>query len=218
MKPVKLTSLLSKGKLQKYKPGQFIYSLDFAEELFLVNKGYVKRVSARGPASPSVQAVYGPGYFFPLTPMFKTVQGLKLSEDHNIYIYEAINSAEIYSIEAEQLQAALNTDPTLYVDLMYEAGRRLKSNIHRLENIALRSDYKKLAHHLVFLADEFGKPSDGGSKMLLPLSPQDLAEQLDIPVDATEEELIKLEQIGLIKQAGRYIHITDVVLLKAAYL
>jgi CRP-like cAMP-binding protein len=136
---------MRQGPLQKFRKGQIIYSLDFEEEFYMVNKGFVIRYLVKDVKKRSIQSLYGPGYFFPLTPVYKSLMNYSLNEQYARYMYEAVTDAEIYSISNAKLMEIIQKNMAIYGDILYEAGKRFKSNIQRLENNALSSNLKKIA-------------------------------------------------------------------------
>jgi CRP-like cAMP-binding protein len=215
---------MQEGIAHKIPRNQVFHSLDFKDEFYMVKSGYVKRSSIRRIDSRSVQAIYGPGYFFPLTPMFKLYLNLHLSPTDTSYFYEAITDVEVYTLSSKQLLAALENDKTVAVDLLYESGRRLKSNIHSLENNVWKDGTKRLAHHLVYLSEEFGKDESTGSRLeirsriLVPLTAVDLSEQLDISEKEVNTDIAVLTKRNLISMDGDSVVILNVDMLKDVYL
>lgn len=208
--------------MQKFKKGQVIYSLDFEEEFYMVNQGYVIRYLVKDINNRSVQSLYGPGYFFPLTPLYRTLMSYDLNEKYAHYMYEAVTDAEIYSVSNAKLVKNIEKNMALYGDILYEAGKRLKSNIQRLESMALNSTTKKIAHLLAYFADEFGSTNRDGIKVSctlpFPLSTQDLSEHLNIPREKIIKAINRMKAKGQIVFSGNYITITDMDMLKDIYL
>jgi len=222
MQPNKLKKLIQAGKVQKHPKEQVIYSLDFKEELYIVKSGYVKRYQVTDGSNNVIESIYGPGYFFPLTQVYKRLLNFGLSQEDVTYIYQAMTDVEIQGINSEALTEAAKNDPDLYIDLFYEAGRRLKANINRLASNALKNDYQKVTHQLVYLAEEFGKHEvrhdKQGLRLMVPLQPKDMAEQLNISVEVADAVMNSLTQKGLLTTRGSHLIVPDLNLLKDAYL
>jgi len=222
MRPKKLKSLFKGGQLESYPKDTVFYSLDFEKKLYLIDSGYVKRHSVNQEEMKVIESIYGPGYLFPLTPVYAKLLNLKLSKDHNTYIYQAMSDTKVRSITIDDLARTLKEAPEIYADLLYEAGRRLRANINRLASNALKDDYKKVALQLVYLSEEFGKSVRKGVKVsveiLAPLEAIDIAEQLNIPMETVESIFEKMKGQKLIKISDRKITLPDVDMLKAAYL
>lgn len=209
---------MRQGSVETYAKGQVFYALDFTAELYIVTAGYVKRYQVAEDGKRVIESIYGPSYFFPLTQVYKKLLQFDLSQEDVTYVYEGMTDIEILGISSEQLEEAVTQDPSLYKDLLYEAGRRLKANINRLASNALHDDYKKVAHQLVYLADEFGKTTKDGVQIGVPLTPLDMAEQLNISAEVAEAVMANLEAHDLIATKTEHITVPSIPLLKDAYL
>lgn len=216
MTPIRLHELLRSGKHYKRLKGQAIQASGDGGTFYLVNKGYIKRYLILKDGALGVQSIYGPGYFFPLTPAFLHLLGQTIYSGDEMYFYEAVTDAEIYSIDKDTLQRAAEADPLLYKDILFEAGKRLQSNIQQLENISLKSAYWRLAHQLVFLAEQFGQPTDEGIEIQVPVTHQDLADILSLSRETVSREMVKLKTKGLI-EANRHTVVRDINALRRIY-
>ena len=144
------------------------------------------------------------------------------NQDNLVYVYQAMTDVEIIRVNDDIVLEALEKEPMMFIDLFYEGGLRLKSNIERLASNALPDEYKKIAHQLVSLADEFGETigeiGEHAVKIAVPLEPIDMAEQLNISLKVAEAVLASLNQSGYIRTDNGIISIPDVDLLKDTYL
>lgn len=222
MKPNKLEDLVKKGEAETFKKGQTFYALDFKEELYVVKSGYVKRYSVNEEKQKVIESIYGPTYFFPLTPVYKLLFNFNLSQERNTYIYQAMTDLEIQGVSSESLLAAISADKDLYIDLFYEAGRRLRANINRLASNAIKDSDMKVAHQLTYLANEYGEVEHSdvktGLTIPVPLEPIDMAEQLNMTLGEAKAAMDKLRQKGLIIVNGSQLFVPDLNMLKDAYL
>lgn len=222
MKPDILKRLVQNGEIESYSKDQVFYALDFKEELYVVKKGYVKRYQINEDEKRVMESIYGPGYFFPLTQVYKKLLKFDLSQESIKYVYQAMTDVEIQGISSEQMLDAASKDPGIYIDLFYEAGRRLRANINRLASNALPDDYKKVSHQIAYLAEEFGKSVERDGKLsikiVVPLQPLDMAEQLNISEDVADAVMSRLEKQGLLTIKGKTIYVDDINLLKDAYI
>lgn len=222
MAPQKLMAVVRTGDLQTFPKGQVFHALDFKDEVYMVKSGYVKRYAVTKENKRVIESIYGPGYLFPLSGLYKKLMNFNLNQESNTYVYQAMTDLEINAIPSEELEKAIKDSSELYADLFYEAGRRLKANINRLASNALQDDYRKVAHQLTCLAEEFGDSATEGVKapitIPVPLEPVDMAEQLNISLEVSEAVLNRLEGQGLIETANGIIKVPDMNLLKDAYL
>lgn len=221
-KPDRLRKLVAKGPIESYAQGQVFYALDFKAELYVVKKGYAIRYATSEGNNKVMESIYGPGYLFPLTPVYTNILHLDLSRENNTYFYEAMTDLELQGTTTEQLKAAVEEDPLLYRDLLYEAGIRLRANINRLASNAIKDEYKRVTHQLVYLAEEFGEVVNRDTKteikLKLPLTPLHMAEQLNISEEVAAEAFSRLEEQGLIDTSNSSIYISDISLLKDVFL
>ena len=210
------------GSLETQATGQIFHSQDFTETLFMLKTGFVKRYQITKEDKRTIELIYGPGHIFPLSQLYRRIFGIEQNQDNLIYVYQAMTDIEVFRVNDDKVLEALEADPLLYQDLFYESGLRLKSNIERLASNSLHDEYKKIAHQLVSLADEFGVVlAQNGTtkvKIALPLEPIDMAEQLNISPKVAEAVLDSLRWDGYITIKNNSITIPDVNLLKDTYL
>ncbi|MDB5169832.1 MAG: hypothetical protein JWN82_228 [Candidatus Saccharibacteria bacterium] len=211
------------GRLENHSAGQVFHSQNFAETLFMLKTGYVKRYQVADDDNRVIELIYGPGHIFPLSQLYKKIFGIEQNQQNLIYVYQAMTDIEIYSISDRVVVEAVEKNHDLYVDLFYEAGLRLKSNIERLASNALKDEYKKMAHQLVCLANEFGEEIEHGDKtgirITVPLKPVDMAEQLNISKEVADAVLVSLTSRDLLTvDEGDYIVVFDIAQLKDLYL
>lgn len=223
MKPERLTAFIQEnGKFETHSAEKVFHAQDFPETLFKIKKGYVKRYQVTKSEERVIELIYGPDHIFPLSQLYRKVFGIQQNQENLVYVYQAMTDIEIYRIGVDKVLDALESDTSLYIDLYYESGLRLKSNINRLASNAIKDEYKKIAHQLVCLADEFGKVTESNNKqsvkLLLPLKPVDMAEQLNISAEVAEAVMISLSRSKLLKIDGTSISIPDIHLLKDIYM
>ena len=205
--------LVESGRLRKYSKKQVIQTSSDGQAAKFVKSGYVKRYLITNTGAISTQVLYGPGDFFPLTLVYKAVLNQKLYRGPEIYYYETMCEAQIYDLQISRLIDEVQRRPVLYRDLMYEAGRRLNSNIQKLENRSLPNFYRRLAHQLLYYARKFGEPKGQKVIILAPLTQQDLADILDSTRETVSASMAKLAKKGLI-EVKRQIVVTDILKLE----
>jgi CRP/FNR family transcriptional regulator len=208
-----LRELLLEGKRNKRSKGQIIQSTDSQRTVNLVTSGYIKRYLISNAGTLGVEVIYGPGNVFPITLMMKALVGLEVNQSPETYYYEAMTDTEFYTIDIAFLVENVKKNPLLYRELLLECGKRLHSTLNGLENVTLRTSYKRVAHQLVYFAEEFGEKKLTGVKIRLPLTHQDLADTLSLTRETVSTCVARLREQKLIK-TGRYIMIPDLEKLK----
>lgn len=208
-----LSTLLKSGKKISLARGQVIHDPEHKKFLNVVGTGFIKRYSIDNNGAQSIQVIYGPEDVFPLTPVFKTIFDLDLYHGPETFHYEALVDSELYAISQDELRKALKANSNLYKDLLFVSGERLNSNIHRLENISLKTTHRRIAHMLYFAAGAFGEKTKEGLVLTVPLTHQTLADSLSLARETVTRRLARLEEKGLIK-VDRHIVIKDLESLK----
>lgn len=145
-----------------------------------------------------VQITYGRGDVFPLTLVYKTLYDQSIYHGQETYYYEAMSDAEVYTVDAAALLEEVKKDTQLYSDFFQEAGKHLESCVQRLENLALKTSYNRVAHQLVYFARHFGTKSTGGVQIETPLTHQDLADILSLTRETVSTSMVELRKKKLI--------------------
>ncbi len=213
-----LRRLLDTGTAQLKLKGQLVHTFGDAERLYYIHSGYVKRYLISNEGSLGIQSIYGPGYFFPLSPLYTMLFAQSSVEE--TYYYEAMTAVQVSSLSVEAVIEAVGTQPILYSDLLFESWRRLQSNISQLENVSLKSASKKVAHGLVYLANEFGiaKNETQGTSIQIPIVYQDLASALGLTRETVARVMSYLKSHELIStDHDRHINVSSIDNLAALY-
>ena len=187
---------------------QIFQSTDHRESLSVIQKGFIKRYSITNAGSESIQSIYGPDDIFPLTWVFKTLLDQDIYAGQEIFHYETITDAVIYSMDKTSLIELAAREPTVYKDILVVAGQRFRSNIHNLENMSLQNIEKRLANHLYYFARFHGLQTTKGTKILIPLKQKLLACILDASRETISVNLKELRQKGLIENET-FINVPD---------
>jgi CRP-like cAMP-binding protein len=211
-----LHHLLLGGKRQVLPKGVIVHGFDDRTLLHLIRTGYVKRYMIQNDGSRNIQVIYGPNDVVPLTPVYNMIFGLKIYRGPETYYYETMTDVSLYTISHETLKAALDENPLLYKDLFQEAGVRLNSFIHRLEDASITGSNKRLAYLLVYLADIFGKADASGQTTIdVPLTQQTIAEVLSLARETVTHSVVRLREKGLVTVSGKKFIIPDLEKLRS---
>lgn len=208
-----LDALFHKGRSVQSRKGDMLDDSSESTQLKHLTSGYIKRYSIDSNGAESIQVIYGPGDIFPLTPVYEHLYGMQLHQTVGAFHYQAVTDTAYESISQTQLQAAITDNPEVYSDLLKVAGRRLSSNIQRLENISLKTIHRRTAHMLVHIAERFGVATEQGIEILLPLTHQTLADCLSVSRETVTRRVSRLEEKGLLI-SGKQTTITDIDALR----
>lgn len=207
---VLLRELLLKGKKHVFKKGMPINISNDGVYLTYIETGYVKRFQITSDGTESVQAIFGSNEIFPLNTVLKSLFNFGINPHKSIINYEAITQVVIYSVTEEEFLNEAEKTPLIYKDLLYVAAMRLRSNINRLESTSMRVANRKVMHRLLFLCERFGKETNIGIKIELPLTHQLLADCLSLARETVTLSIDRLKEKGLIETEGKFIIVPDV--------
>ncbi len=210
-----LETLLHSSKSHKIPKGQVMSLGDDRMFLIVIKSGYVKRYSITNDGTQSIQSIYGPGDIFPLTAVFRAIFDLDIYRGLEVFYYEAVTPVAVSAMTEQEVLEEVKDNPIICKDLLYVSGKRLSSNIQRLENAALKVANRKVAHQLVYYADKFGQKGETGATIMLPLTHQTIADVLNLARETVTHCITHLNDRGLIDiKAGSKITVLDIDKLK----
>ncbi len=209
-----LKELFFQRPVLKRAKGQVIQTTDGATSFYFLKSGFIKRYLISTDGNLGVQVIYGPEDVFPLTMVFAALFKHDINAGPETFYYEAMSEVELYSIDLSTLLAEIEKEPMLYRGLFRESGRRLESTLQGLENLRMKTSYNRVAHQLVFLANQFGVKTASGIKIAAPLTHQDIADILGITRETVSNSVTQLRKEGLIK-TNRNLIIPDLDKLEA---
>lgn len=205
---VNLRKELVKSRLVTVPKGEVIHRSDNGLKFFMIASGYIKRYLVTNEGTLSIQGIYGPGYIFPLTSIYKLVLDQKLYRGPEIYYYETLCPSKIHFIEEEEFRQIIERNPNLYRDLFAVAGSRLRSNIQEIENMSLRNAYARVAHQLLYFSRTFGVSNGETVQIPVPLTHETLAAVLNLARETVSQSISHLREEKLIK-TNKYIMVLD---------
>lgn len=211
-----LQKLLSTGQLRELKKGADLPEEDKPTMKIVVN-GYIKRYRVDSSEGPNVQLIYGPTDLFPLTPLFKQLLDLAIYEGPETYRYGAMTDVTYYALDMKRFLTGVKKDPVLYKELLYICGKRIQTSIERLENLSIQSSHRRVAHYLVYLARRSGKALPKGILIRLPVTQQDLAENIGLSRGTVSKAVSQLRAEGLVTGTGNIVVLNLRELERRAY-
>jgi CRP/FNR family cyclic AMP-dependent transcriptional regulator len=111
---------------------------------------------------------------------------------------QAIAAAEILFVPREAFERHAAADPSLYIRLAANVGRRISRLQTKLEAFSRAAVDVRVAGALLELADDFGVPGPTGTKINLPLSQEDLAHLAGTSRESCSQAVAALARGGLV--------------------
>jgi len=126
--------------------------------------------------------------------------------------------SELLVIERRDLMAFLDRNPEAMRRMLVAVCSRLRWISEALEDAHFLDLPRRLAKRILLLAKLFGHPhSEGGIRIALQLSQQDLAELLVVTRESVNRQLRQWETDGLMTLRGGYIVVTDIARLETIF-
>lgn len=143
---------------------------------------------------------------------------LPLYEKDPVYIFNAVaqSAAEVYAIEFPVLQSYLEKKPALAINLLKIMGARMRKQHSKFRDLLLYGKKGALYSTLIRLANSYGKETDGGILISVPLTNQELANYSATARESLNRMLSELRKNGIIEYRGHLIFIKDIDYLKEA--
>lgn len=180
---------------REYKKGEFIiHPLKIMQCLFIINRGKVKVLRPNSDGKEQILYVLTTGEFFGEQALFG-----RISED---IIVEALEDTGICTISKAQFQALLQKMPHIALKMMEVLALRLSKMEELVESLGINSVEQRVWDLLEEYAVKFGKMTEQGTLIQLPLSREEMANHLGITRETISRKLAKFQDEGKIKLIG----------------
>ncbi len=194
-------SLEEMGEVQRiivqreYKKGEFIiHPLKVMQCLFIINKGKVKVIRPNSDGKEQILYVLTVGDFFGEQALFG-----QMSKD---IIVEALEDSGICTISKAQFQALLQQMPQIALKMIEVMSSRLTKMEELVESLGINSVDKRVFDLIEEYSLKFGRKTEQGILIQLPLSREEMANHLGITRETISRKLAKYQDEGKIKLIG----------------
>lgn len=193
--------------------GEIVYESDASEAMiFLIEEGYLKSYTITNDGETNILNFYGPDSVFPLGPSLRKSIGRRRSFRVQSTVYfECITEAVIYKRTVKDFLGLIENNPQIYKELVYRLLHNYEMYLSSAEAMRFRAARKRVAHQLLVLANRFsssdieGRGTEGWNIIELPLTHQDLSDNLGMARETITRELENLRQEGFIEIKDRHI-------------
>lgn len=200
--PADLDSLARVATTRTFRPGQSIFLQgDPGEAMMVVVSGRVRISRTSADGREVVIAVFGPGEVLGEIAM---IDGGERTADAS-----ALEATELLVLHRRDFHAFLLEHPLVAIELLILFCSRLRQTDDRLEDLNFLPLKTRLAKRLVDLAEQFGKESEEGVQIAIPLSQQFLASMIGTSREAVNKQLRTWEDAGIIDLRKRTVTIVD---------
>lgn len=167
LSPPELNEIVAMVHERRYRRGAVIFHEgDPGEAIFIVRRGRVKVYRLAPDGREQIIGIFTDGQPF----------GLVVLLDGAPYpaSAEAVEETHLYMLRTRDLQPLLARHPNLAGMVMATAAGRLRRAQDRVHGLAVQAVHGRLAHLLLDLARERGRPLPGGWELELTLTHQEL--------------------------------------------
>jgi len=112
---------------------------------------------------------------------------------------EALSDAHVLLLSPDAWNACAEADPALYLKMAASVGRRIGRLQKKLEELSRAGVEGRIAASLLELADDFGTPAGGGTKLDVPISQKDLARLAGTTRETCSSTVAEFARRGLVR-------------------
>jgi len=126
----------------------------------------------------------------------------------------AIEPVELLVVAASTFRTYLASHPDVALAMLAMLSNRLRASDRRLAEFAAADTLGRVAARLVELADTHGDPTEGGVRITLPITQEDLAGWTGSSLESTAKALRQLRSLGWITTGRRALEVHDLAALR----
>lgn len=130
-------------------------------------------------------------------------------------IYQAISPSTLWRISRRQFLDHIQNDPKSMASLLELVVEMYRIHSERILNLEYRTVRERLISFLLTMAARFGRKTNGGVLVDVPLRQQDIASSISASREATSRALSTLEKRALISNKSSLVTILDEAGLRA---
>lgn len=195
------------GVRQTFKKSDFIIHPGEAPPgVFYIYQGVVKAYDITKYGEENLLSIRKDEEIFPL------IWALTGQERH--IIFQALTPTTTWLISYETFQEHLRSHPDALAPLLEMTIEMYRLHSERILNLEYRTVRERIISFLLTMSNRFGKRTDDGMLINVPLRHQDIASSVNATRETASRELSALERKGLITNHSSLILLRDVKALR----
>lgn len=203
-----LINLFSKGTQLTYKKGEFIIRPgESPSGIFYIKSGLVKAYNITKYGDENLLIIRKEQEIFPL---IWAITG----QDRHV-IYEAMVPTEVMRLDRKEYIEYIESHSKVLAPLLDMAVEMYRIHSERIINLEYRSVRERLISFLLTMSNRFGRVTEDGLIIDVPLRQQDIASSISASRETTSRELARLDRKGLIDSGQPIIILIDIPTLKS---
>ena len=202
-----LIDFFKTGSRLTYNKGEFVIRPgETPPGVFYIEEGLVKSYDITKYGEENLLVIRHSGELLGMTAA--------ITGDERRFIYTALAPTTVWRVKKEELDDFLEAHPTAALPLLEMVTDMYRINSERILNLEYRTVRERLISFLISMARRFGKETEDGLIIDVPLRHQDIASSISATRETTGRELSALERRGLLKNQSLIITLTDIEALK----
>ncbi len=202
-----LVNLFHQGTKLVYEKGEYIIRPGSTPSgVFYILSGLVKAYDITKYGEENLLIIRKPGEILGLTWALT-------GQDRHI-IYSTLAPTTLLQISREQFTDFLHANPTAALPLLDMLVDMYRLHSERILNLEYRTVRERLVSFLLNMGNRFGRETNEGLLLEVPLRHQDIASSISATRETTGRELSGMERQGLLVNKQSRIILTDIPRLK----
>lgn len=192
----------TQGKEVSYKKGEFIIRPgESPQAVFYIYQGLVKAYDITKYGEENMLIIRKEHELFPL---IWAITG----QEHEI-IYEALAPTTTWQVSRERFTELMATHSQVLAPLLDMTVEMYRTHSERIMNLEYRSVRERIISFLLTMSRRFGRLSNEGTVIGVPLRHQDIASSINASRETVSRELAAMERKGLINSEQSQITLLD---------
>lgn len=186
----KLCDQLTQRPARRFTSGEFIFLRgDPAQSVYFLRSGLVKTSALSEAGEEAILAVHKPNEIFGELCMCKNERYEQAS---------AMEESEVVEIRFQDLISRLQQDRRLMTDFLISVCQHLAQAYEQIRMFSFEKTLGRVAHRLIQLAEDFGKPAPEGTEINHYFSQEELAQMIGATREGVSSSLNRLRDLGLV--------------------
>jgi len=203
-----LVGLFHSGTSLNYKKGEFIIRPgETLSGVFYIETGLVKAYNITKYGEENLLIIRKAGEIFPL------IWAITGQEKH--VIYETLTPATVWRLDQKLYLNFIQKHTHVLAPLLDMTLEMYRLHSERIINLEYRTVRERLISFLLTTSSRFGRVTESGTVLEVPLKQQDIASSINASRETTSRELTALERKGLVDTHQPMIVIKDIKALRA---
>lgn len=173
--------------------------------IYFLKRGYVRLFTVSPEGEELTLIIFKQGDIFPIT---WAVDGFSRASAKNYYL-ETLTNCELKRASKSSFINFIKSNQDALFDLTFRLSERLNGLLLRAESFVFGDAGSRVASILLICAERFGKKTEQGVEIQVPLTHSDTASLIGVARETASIEIKKFEKKGLIGYRGRLLVIKN---------